>query len=279
MSESNFQMALCHLYANIDRYDSYSPDLFEQFALSGSQSQALEDLMTSQRDGLLLFNQLLLNKRRRLIQQALPKSQEVAGAQLESFLDAYQARPVAEGARDLGDTLRSLADFAGEAVARRADPSKELEFILFEALYVSVALRSPLPADQVPRPRQLSADLRLTAEADTALVRCTYDVCAAMTASSPSGLSHYPSRSCWFFMFQAGGDKMRVLTVSPRLAEVLALFRRGWAFGEVLRTFDSERELIAASASIEKLLLAGAPFVSQRAPADRSSASVQESAG
>ena len=74
MLEKNLQKALMHLYANVDRYSSYSEGIFEEFALSPSEKDSLKQLMTSQRSGLLLFNEQLHGKRRRLLRDVLPLS-------------------------------------------------------------------------------------------------------------------------------------------------------------------------------------------------------------
>jgi hypothetical protein len=260
MSEKNFQKALIHLYANIDRYSSYSDAIFEQFVLSSSEKHALNELMTSQRHGLLLFSQQLQDKRRRIIRYALPRSQEMIGRQLETLLDAHASGPTSEGARDPADAVRSFAEYVAAHIDNQTHVSKELEFIRFEAVLASLTLRPPATYSNAPPLLHLSTDMRLSLEGDAALVSCTYDVVAAMKDPALLETPVRLSRPCWFFMFQARGGDVRILTVAPGLARVLRLFQSGLSLGDVLLTFECETQKTDASSGIEKLLLMGAPF-------------------
>lgn len=235
MSECELQRSLLHLYANVDGFGPYAPELFAKFALSIDDLQVLEDLMTSQRDGLLVHAQLLRDKQRRMVVDALPASAMLAEACLISLLDSFHAR---EGAGDLAATMRSFGDHAGEACATAA--TRDLELIRFEALYASIALRPPSPS--------LSRAF--------AGVRCTYDAYAATSSLAwPESAAPY----C-YFLFQTRRDQVSVLIVSPRLADLLDLFERGLSRGEVLQTLKNESVRAAAAASIEKLVCAGAPI-------------------
>lgn len=261
--EKNFQKALFHLYANVDRYSSYCDAIFESFALSDSEKQSLKQLMTSERDGLLLFNQQLRNKHRRSILYAMPKSRDIIGRQFDALLDAYFSCP-AEGARDPDDGIRSFADYLGAQIDSQANVSKELEFMRFEAVFAAVSLGPAATYLNSATPPQVSNDLRLSLAGDGALIPCTYDVWAAMNDASLLGVSahHSPSKLCWFFLFKARSGEVRMLSVAPGLARVLRLFQGGLSLGEVLQSFESESEKIASSTSIQKLLLLGAPFFS-----------------
>jgi hypothetical protein len=263
MSEKNFQKALMHLYITIDRYSSYSEAIFKQSALSRSEKQSLKQLMTSQRDGLLLFNQQLHNKRRRSIWHALPKSRDIVARQLETLLDAYASCPLPESARHPADAVRSFADYAGAQINSHKDVSKELEFIWFEAVYASVSLSLASTDFNASPPLQLSTDLRLSLEGDAALIPCTYDVLAAMKEGSLPGISGHRLKTYWFFMFLSRSYEVRILTIAPGLARVLKLFQSGLSLGDVLQALECETEKTAVSASIEKLLLLGAPFFSR----------------
>lgn len=233
MSESELQRALLHVYANVERLGAYAPELFARFALSNADLQVLCDVMTLQRDGLLLHAALLRDKQRRLIVGALPASASLAEARLTALLDLFAVR---EGVGDLAGTLRRFADHAGEACATA--PTRELELIRFEALHASIALQPP------------------SARRTSAVVRSAYDVHAAASSCC------WPDAAtpCWYFLFQAHGDRVTVLHVSPRLADLLELFQQGLSRDEVLRTLETERERAAAAASIEKLVCAGAPI-------------------
>ena len=233
MAESELQRSLLHLYANVERFGSYSPELFAQFALGIDDLQVLEDLMTSQRAGLLLHAQLLADRQRRLVVEALPASASLADACLISLLDSFRTR---EGAGDLAATMHAFADHAGKACATAV--SRDLELVRFEALHASIALRPP------------------SLHRAFAVVRCTYDAYAATSSLAWSEMA----TPCCYFLFQARGDEVRVLIVSPRLADLLELLERGLSRSEVLQMLGSERARAAAAASMEELVRVGAPI-------------------
>jgi hypothetical protein len=257
VTEREFQLALIHLCANIDR-DGADATPWERFALSPDERCALEQLMASQREGLLLVNQLSHDKQRRLLRDALPTARALAGARLESLIDAFQCNRIAEGSRDLATTMRSFADFAGDVVERDADPSRELELVRLEAICTAVSLGSSSRTDAQLRPQRSTPDMRLSP--DVAVIRCAYDVVAALRASSLD-LEQPPARPRTFFVFNASRDELRIMAVSTRLADLLAQLVRGCSVGEALAALDDEFAVAAATASIETLLEAGAPFV------------------
>ena len=266
MSETNFQKALIHLYVNIDRYHSYSEDIFEPFALSSSEKESLKELMTSQRDGVLLFNRQLNSKRRRSILHNLPKSRDILGRHLETLLDAYLSGPAPEGTCDPEEAVRSFADYMRSQIDSRTDSSKELEFVWFEAVCASVALPLASTHSQPPRALRLSSALRLSPAGDAEVICCAYDLSAAIDDPCLLQTTDRPANPCWFFLFQDPPGEVRVLTVAPGLAQVLTLFRSGLSLGSVLQALECETKKSAALASIEKLLLSGAPFFSPDAP-------------
>jgi hypothetical protein len=67
----------------------------------------------------------------------------------------------------------------------------------------------------------------------------------------------------WVFLFQTHVGDVRVLTVAPGLAKVLEMFRGGQPLGDILQVLQSDAEKIAARASVERLLLSGAPFTAK----------------
>lgn len=266
MSDTNLQKALIHLYVNIDRYHSYSEDIFEQFALSGSERESLKELMTSQRDGLVLFNRQLNDKRRRSILHNLPKSGGFFGRNLETVLDAYLSGSASEGTCDPERAVRSFANFVRSQIDRRPNFSKALEFVWFEAVCASVALPLASRHSQSPRPLQLSSTLRLSVAGDAEVICCAYDVSAAIEDPCLLQMTERPVTPCWFFLFQDPIGEVRILTIALGLAKVLTMFRSGLSLGTILQALECATKKTAASASIEKLLLLGAPFFSPDAP-------------
>lgn len=266
MSETNFQKALIHLCVNIERYHSYSEDIFEPFALSSSEKESLKELMTSQRDGLLLFNQQLNSKRRRSILHSLPKSRGILGRHLETLLDAYLSGPTLEGTCDPEKAVRCFADFVHSQVDSRTDSPKQLEFVWFEAVCASVGLPVASMHSQPPRALRLSNALRLSLAGDAEVIYCAYDVLAVIDDPCLLQTTDCSVKPCWFFLFQDPHGEVRILTVAPGLAKVLMMFKSGLSLGSVLQALECETAKTAASTSIEKLLLLGAPFFSPDAP-------------
>lgn len=260
MSEINLQKALLYLYANIDRHSTYSEAIFEQFSLTSSEKQSLEELMNSQRERLLLFNDQLRHKRLRAIRLALPKSGAFVSRQFEAQMAAYASRPVPEGARHAAGEVRAFADYVGARIKDPESDPEALEFIRVEAICAAVSLSSPSRDFDAPPVHPLPGDLRLSSAGDAALIECRYDVLAAM--ENPSLLGTTSDRllqPCRFFVFQASRSELRVLKIAPKLAGVLALLQSGASLEEVLETLGSA-EKAAASASIENLWRSGAPF-------------------
>ena len=175
----------------------------------------------------------------------------------------------AEGARDLATTIRTFADLTGDVVERDTAPSRELELIRFEAVCAAVALRSSSETAGELRSRRLTLGLRLSPNGAAALIRFTYDVVAALGAPSSQGLARLPARPCWFFLFNASADELTIMAVSSRLADLLARFGRGCSVGEPMEKLNSKSAVTAASASIQRLLDAGAPFFSPAVAPDR----------
>ena len=118
-------------------------------------------------------------------------------------------------------------------------------------------------------PLQLCPELRLSLGGDAALLPCTYDVWAAMNDPSLLDISDRQLQPCCFFLFQACSREVRILSVDPDLVRVLIMFRNGLSVEEVLQALECAAEKTAASASIEKLLMLGAPFFKPGAPEDR----------
>ncbi len=260
MSEKNLQKALMHLYANVDRYSSYSEGIFEEFALSPSEKDSLKQLMTSQRSGLLLFNEQLHGKRRRLLRDVLPLSAELLGPRLESLLDDYLSFESAEGARNPDDTIRSFAQYAG-ARLDTGPVSREFELIRFEAVHASVSLPLPATTFKARAPLPLSPDLRLSLAGDTALIACSYDVLAAIRVPSLLPTLDRLPKPFWLFLFQAAPPAaVRTLEVTAGLAGLLSLFWKGLSLADALQTFASATQRSAALGAVERLLLAGVPF-------------------
>jgi hypothetical protein len=279
MPEKTFQQALMHLYMNIDHFHLYSDAQFEQFELSESERQSLEELLTYQRDGLLLFSELLRKKLLRSILQALPKSRAIVAHQLDSLLQAYASWPAPEGASHGVGAVRSFTDYLTAKIESQTEVPDELELVWFEAVCASLSL-PPAPASMHvgdPHPPQLSRELRLRGGGEVALISCTYDVPAAMNDPSLLGIRDRPSKSYWFFMFKTADGEVRVLAVAPRLAQVIAMLRKGSSVGEVLQSLERGTGRIAATASLEELLRLGAPFSSDNELADRDSGSKEVS--
>jgi hypothetical protein len=260
MSEKNFQKALIHLYVNIERYYSYSDDIFEPFGLSSSEKESLKELMTSQRERLLLFNRHLTSKRRRSILHNLPKSRDIIGPDLEALVDAYLSGSAPEGTCDPEEAVRSFADYVRSQIDGRVDSSRELEFVWFEAVCASVARPRASTRSQPLCALRLSSPLRLSTAGDAEVVCCTYDVSAAIDALRSLQTTEDPVAPCWFFLFQDSSGEVRILAISPGLARVLTMFRSGLSLPSVLQALERETEKTAALGAIEKLLLLGAPF-------------------
>jgi hypothetical protein len=258
MSENALQKALIHLVSNADRYRSYSDADFEEFELSSHEKQSLEELMTVQRAGLLVFHEQLRHKRRRAINDALPKSRAIAGGQLTTALNTHMSRTAHAGGCDPAEAVRCFADDVGVQIACRSAVSRELEFIRFEAVCASAALVSS--ATSPSRPARTSPGLRLSLRGDAALVSSTYDVSAAIEEPFLRPLSEYPAMAGLFFLFQAPEGKLRILAVASGLGKVLAAFLAGFSLDEVVRALEPKVDRTAAVASVERLLTLGAPF-------------------
>ena len=233
MSENELQRSLVYLYGHIDRYRLYAPELFAKFALSEDDLQVIKDLMTVQREGLLLQTELSREKWRDVVVESLPASFTLAKACLLSVLDKF---PRHESFGGIAATISAFADHAKRACS--AAITRELELVHFEARHASIALHSP-----ATRPT-------------FAVIRSSYDVygTAHSHAWPETDVPH-----C-FFLFQAPDSQVRILIVAPRLADLLSLFEKGLSRGEVMQTLESEQERAVADASIEKLVLAGAPI-------------------
>ena len=258
-------MALLHLYRMIDREHAYADAIFAQFALSASEKQWLSELMISQRDGLLLFNEQLYVKRRRFIQHALPNCRRVFADRLEALLDDYTRHSGLEEAVDGTGAVRSFAGYVGEQMREGEAAFKELEFIRFEALQASVPLRLGSP----DRPTEPSANLRLALGEDALLVSCNYDIAAAMQdPSSVETMGRLPTPQ-WFLLFRDEGGAVRTFAIAPGLAKLLSCFGGGSSLHEVLQRLAAESERAAASQSIAKLLRLGVPFSLPDNPAGR----------
>ena len=270
MAERDFQLVLIHLCANIDRDDSdVTP--WERFGLSPDERCALEELMASQREGLLLVNQLSHDKQRRHLRDGLPTARALAGDRLELLIDAFQCNRMAEGSRDPRHDHAIVRRFRRRRRrAGRRSVTRELELVRFEAVCAVVSLGSSSPIHGQLRSPDLTPDLRLSP--NVAVIRCTYDVVAALRASSLD-LERRQPRPGTFVIFNASRDELRIMAVSPRLADLLAQLVRGCSVGEALEALDDELAVAAATASIETLLEAWVPFVQsvmapERAPDD-----------
>lgn len=249
-------MALLHLYRTIDQEQAYSDAIFARFALSRSEKQWLSELMDAQRDGLLLFNQQLHTKLRRLIRHALPSSERALSERFEALLDDYASHSGLEGTVDEACAVRNFAHYVGGQMRKCESASKELEFIWFEALQASVTLW-PASSD---RPAEPSSDLRLALGEDTILVSCNYAVAEAMQDPSLVEAAGRLATPRWFLLFQDEGGALRTFAIAPRLAKVLSFFTGGASLNEVLHRPEVESERAGASQSIAKLLQLGVPF-------------------
>ncbi len=235
MSERVLQSALIHLYANADRYPVYADAIFDGFALTETERSWLEELMTEQRDGLLLFQQLLHHKRRRSILHALPRARALAPEALDMLLDAYALLPTPEGAADPAETVRAFATFVGRRVCGVPDPSPAWQLVWFEATCAAVSSRA----------------------GEMALLPCTCDVRSAMNGQP---LPDAPPHPYWFFVFQAASADVRVLSVGPGLARLLAELHRGHSPDEVLASLDTDTARAEAASKIGELVAMGALF-------------------
>jgi len=256
MSERNFQLALLHMYKTIDEKQAYVDAAFEQFALSAPQKQWLKELMTSQREALLTFNELLRGKRRRLIRHALPASRSACGGRFEALLNEYVLPAGGDGPAIGPALVRTFAEYVETQAADDEATCRELELIRFEALLASVSLR-PGTSD---RHAELSSDLCLRLGDDAHLVSCHYDVVAAI--SDPLLLESLPRLPMpqWFLLFADETRGPRTFAIAPGLAKVLGLFVGGASLSEVLNRLETESERALASQSIAKLSRVGVPF-------------------
>ncbi|MGB8890224.1 MAG: hypothetical protein WCC87_26095 [Candidatus Korobacteraceae bacterium] len=269
MSEKVFQKALIHLYANIDRYSSYSEKIFEEFPLSLSEKQSLQELMTTQRDGLVAFNQQLHHKRCRIIRHALPISRGTLRRQLDTLLDTYECYPAAEGACQPSDAVRCFADYISSQIECQTEASRDLQFIRFEAIYASLSLHLASADSKPPHPVHLSAEIRLSSDRSTSLILCTYNVLAAMKDPSLLKGSEGRLRPCWIFLFRTSADEVKALAVAPKLAKILKMFQSGLSLEDILNTLDSETDKLAATVSVDGLLSLGVPFFCHTLSGDR----------
>lgn len=249
MSEREFQKALMHLYANIDRYSAYSDEIFAPFVLSPAETQSLRELMASQRRGLLVFNQQLDHKRRRVICEVLSASRAIAGSALDVLLDGYASGPTLEGARGPGDVVRDFAEYVNRRVERQAEISRPLDLIRFEANYAAVSLGSP------------SASGRRHAT----LISCEHDVAAAMTDPSLLDRCERCPSPRWFFMFMDAHGDVRVRAVASDLAAILRMLLDGAPIAEALETLADKNDRAAARESVGQLLSCGAPLSAEHA--------------
>jgi hypothetical protein len=256
MSERNFQLALLHLYKTIDGKQAYVDAAFEQFALSASQKQWLKELMTSQREALLMFNELLRGKRRRWMRHGLPVSRFAYGGRLDALLNGYVLHAGGDGPTVGPALMRNFAEYVETQATDDEAASRELELIHFEALLASVSLR----AGTLDRHLELASDLCLRLGDDAHLVACHYDVVAAF--SDPLLLERSPRLPApqWLLLFADECRKPRTFALAPGLAKALGLFAGGTSLGEVLNQLEIESERMLASQSIAKLLRIGVPF-------------------
>jgi hypothetical protein len=265
MSERDFQMALLHLYRTIDQEQTYSDAIFARFALSYSEKQWLKELMVSQREGLLFFNEQLHTKRCRFLRHALPNSQRALAERFEELLDSYALYSGLEGTVDAADAVRRFADYIGGQIREGGSASKELEFVQFEALQASVSLWPDSP----DRPAELSSDLRLALGEDAVLVSCSYDCAAAIQDLSLLEAAGRRATPQWFLLFRDEGGALRTFAIAPRLAEVLSFFGGGHSLNEVLQRLELVSEKVAASRTFAELLQLGVPFFLPGRPAGR----------
>jgi hypothetical protein len=268
MPEEIFQRALIHLYSNIERVPSYSDALFEEFALTDAERHTLKELMCFQRDGLLTFNRLLHHKRSRSISQALPYSSRLVPGQLDALLRGFAGRPVSEGATDSTEAVRSFAEYVGAEIAGQRQLSRAAELVWFEAMCASVAAPTASSHDACRCPRGLTPNLRMAGTGSAALLRCRFDVSAALQDPSLLDTPDLAHRPCWFFVFPAGGQ-LRVLAVGAGLASVVESLQTGRPIGVVLASLHDKARRIAVEQSLQRLLSMGAPFVSGEGPDDQ----------
>jgi hypothetical protein len=237
MSEDHFQRALIHLYSNIDRLPSYSDALFDDFALTDAERHALKELMCGQRQGLLTFNQLLHHKRSRSISQSLPYSSRLVPEQLDALVQAFACRPFPEGATDFTAALRSFAEYVGAEIADRRQLSKASELVWFEAMCAS--------ADRAT------------------LLRCRFDVPAALQDPSLFDTPEPPHHPCWFVVFPADG-RLKVVAVGAGLASAIARLQSGRSVADALASLPDDAQRIALAESLQQLQSMDVRFASDR---------------
>jgi hypothetical protein len=262
MPEKDFQMALLHLYLNLDQYDSSPDSFFEGFSLSLSERQSLMELIDTDWSGLVVFNHQLERKRARVIRHSLPKSREFFVDRLEALISDFTFRPITEGALHSMDVLRAFSDFVAAQIESKTVVSRELEFIRFEAAYAALSLHS-FPERQASQPGLRAREPSLGS--GTTLIRCKIDVSPMMKVPSEPSID----RPCWLFLFRTHDGEVRVLKVAARLAKILGMLAGGQSFGDVVQTLASSREREAVSASIKRLMQIGVPFCLEDPNEDR----------
>lgn len=262
-SEREFQEALIHLYLHIHEYESYSDALFANFKLSDADRRSLRELMTSQRDRLLVFNQQLRFKQRRYIRAALPRSAKLLRRELDDLIDAYATRLSTEGADDAATTIRVFADQLKAHVAVDPYASWEPQFILFEAAYASLALRRVDSLPEALRPRETEVGLSLPRGPNHFLATSSYDVVAKFKDSvSP----HFAEKTQYLLLFRTRRSSVRILSLAAKLHGILEMLEQGICVGDILKSVQSTEDKMAALEGVRNLWSIGVPF-SIRAPA------------
>ena len=274
MSEQAFQRALIHLYRTVDA--TPDPDAsFEQFGLTPDQKQWLAELLSSQREALLAYNEQLREKRRRYLRYAMPASRAALGGRFECLLAAYLRDVGLDGPAGEPSLALQFAEHArGHArtgAAAGEDETRAVELLRFEALLVALAAQAaacaatcPTAAAGPPAGRQALAGLRLRLGQDAHLLACRHDI--ADVLAEPARLETLPrlSEPRWYLLFAARAGGPRILLLAPPLARVLGMFAGGDRLGQVLDRLDSEDRKEQALQSIIRLMELGLPFHRER---------------
>lgn len=258
MSEEAVEKALFHMYLHIHESESAS-ELFDNLPLSSNELDWLKMLISTQREGLLVFNQQLRAKGNRYIRKSLPRSAARFAVELDAILQDYQLTQTEIGPRDPAPAVSAFSDFLERWNRPDQIDLRAFEFIRFESHFVAMSLNDAQRTE------------------------------AAITGSDPRrwylppiehcrllSFSHDPvgdwnengggAGGCHLLLFADTERAIRIVKLSPPLYKLISEITTGKSVGEALEKLELVKFEESALRSIRGLSQIGLPFTSRSAP-------------